>query len=81
MPVPWESLVPFGLLIAMFGVAGTGLRTSRMWQNDWKQPRYSIDKWDDMMMNRDNKLTGSPRGQTSDPTPPPGWNNIYYDRK
>ncbi|KZO98087.1 small secreted protein [Calocera viscosa TUFC12733] len=81
MPVPWESLIPFGLLVVMFGVAGTGLKASRMYQNDWKYPRYSIDNWDEMMMTRDEQLTGSRRGQTMDPIAPAGYNNLYYKRK
>lgn len=29
-----------------------------------KPPRYNIDKWDEMMMNRDKQLTGHIRGQS-----------------
>jgi hypothetical protein len=30
----------------------------------YQAPRYNIDKWDEMMMERDRRLTGSFRGQT-----------------
>jgi hypothetical protein len=30
----------------MFGVTGTGLAFIRQWQNDGKNPRYSVDTWD-----------------------------------
>ncbi|KAJ3568816.1 hypothetical protein NP233_g5462 [Leucocoprinus birnbaumii] len=64
MPVPWEALIPFGLLTAMFGAAGTLLNVSTRAQNQGKPPRYQIDRWDEMMMNRDERLTGHKRGQT-----------------
>jgi len=81
MPVPWESLVPFGLLTVMFGVTGTLFSLTRRAQNDWKPPRYGIDRWDESMMARDERLTGSRRGQSSNPIAPEGYNNIYYQRK
>ncbi|KAJ6610382.1 small secreted protein [Mycena sp. CBHHK59/15] len=67
MPVPWEALIPFGLLISMFGVTGTLTNASFRAQNQWKPPRYGLERWDEMMMARDNRLTGHNRGQTSDP--------------
>ncbi|TFK43906.1 small secreted protein [Crucibulum laeve] len=73
MPVPWEALIPFGLLTVMFGAAGTLLNASTKGQNQGKPPRYHIDRWDEMMMKRDEQLTGHPRGQTSDPVAPPGF--------
>ncbi|EJU06312.1 small secreted protein [Dacryopinax primogenitus] len=81
MPVPWESLIPFGLVTIMFGVTGTGLLFSKKAQNDWKPPRYGIDKWDEMMMTRDEKLTGSLRGQSSEPIAPDSYNNIFHKSK
>ncbi|KAK1921176.1 hypothetical protein DB88DRAFT_499918 [Papiliotrema laurentii] len=70
MPVPWEALIPFGLLSVCFVGAGTLLNTARMAQNDWKPARYGIDRWDEMMMERDRRLTGSKRGQSTDPIAP-----------
>ncbi|KAJ7248487.1 small secreted protein [Mycena rebaudengoi] len=73
MPVPWEALIPTGLLITMFGVTGVLSNITFRAQNLWKPPRYSLERWDEMMMARDNRLTGHNRGQTSDPviTPSP----------
>ncbi|KAF9000195.1 small secreted protein [Cyathus striatus] len=71
MPVPWEALIPFGLLTTMFGAAGTLMNVSARAQNQGKPPRYHIDEWDEMMMERDRRLTGHVRGQTSDTQAPP----------
>ncbi|KAH9077016.1 hypothetical protein EDB83DRAFT_2178444, partial [Lactarius deliciosus] len=73
MPVPWEALIPFGLVTAMFGAAGTLLNVSKRAQNQGKAsrtfytyapPRYHIDSWEEMMMDRDQRLTGHARKQT-----------------
>ncbi|KAF8180171.1 hypothetical protein BJ912DRAFT_1062525 [Pholiota molesta] len=71
MPVPWEALIPFGLLTAMFGAAGTLANVSMRAQNQGKPPRYSVDKWDTMMMDRDKLLTGHKRGQAANTIAPP----------
>ncbi|RDB20154.1 hypothetical protein Hypma_012953 [Hypsizygus marmoreus] len=83
MPVPWEALIPFGLLTVMFGAAGTLLNTSTRGQNQGKPARYGIDNWDDMMMRRDERLTGNKRGQTSDPVAPPEFatNSVWYTER
>ncbi|EJP67943.1 hypothetical protein ACQRIT_004657 [Beauveria bassiana] len=73
MPVPFETLLPYAIMIAMFGATGTGLAAIRTWQNDGKRPRYSLDQWDKQMMERDNRLTGRPRGQTDKPDAPFGF--------
>ncbi|KJA29591.1 hypothetical protein HYPSUDRAFT_152467 [Hypholoma sublateritium FD-334 SS-4] len=70
MPVPWEALIPFGLLTAMFGAAGTLANVSMRAQNQGKPPRYSVDNWDAMMMSRDKELTGHKRGQLATPVAP-----------
>ena len=38
----------------------------REWPFDlhFQPPRYGIDNWDTMMMNRDKQLTGHQRGQS-----------------
>ncbi|KAG1752470.1 NADH dehydrogenase 1 alpha subcomplex [Suillus paluster] len=64
MPVPWEALIPFGLLTSMFAAAGTLLNTSKRAQNQGKPVRYHVDTWDEMMMDRDRRLTGHIRGQS-----------------
>ncbi|KIY51653.1 small secreted protein [Fistulina hepatica ATCC 64428] len=73
MPVPWEALLPCAILTAMFGVAGNLIHNSARFQNQGKNPRYNLDKWDEMMMTRDERLTGHPRGQATDPVAPPAF--------
>ncbi|KAJ7639445.1 small secreted protein [Roridomyces roridus] len=70
MPVPWEALIPSALLVTMFGVTGTLANITFRAQNQWKPPRYHLERWDEMMIARDNRLTGHNRGQTSDPVIP-----------
>ncbi|ETW84166.1 hypothetical protein HETIRDRAFT_102780 [Heterobasidion irregulare TC 32-1] len=83
MPVPWEALIPFGLLTTMFGAAGTLLNVSKRAQNLGKAPRYHIDSWEEMMMERDKRLTGHVRGQKSDTVAPEGFetSSVWYTQK
>ncbi|PCH40973.1 small secreted protein [Wolfiporia cocos MD-104 SS10] len=83
MPVPWEALIPFGLVTSMFAAAGTLLNISKRAQNQGKPPRYHIDAWEEMMMGRDKRLTGHQRGQTSNPTAPEGFetSSVWYTEK
>ncbi|KAK3682480.1 hypothetical protein B0T22DRAFT_285195 [Podospora appendiculata] len=46
MPIPFESLIPYGIIIAMFGVTGAGLSKIRNMQNGGKRQRRSLDQWD-----------------------------------
>ncbi|KAM0322322.1 hypothetical protein ACHAQA_009612 [Verticillium albo-atrum] len=46
MPVPFETLIPYGIIVAMFGITGTGLAVIKGIQNGGKKPRYSLDQWD-----------------------------------
>ena len=135
MPVPWEAMLPMGIVVVMFGVTGSGFRLVKQLTNDGKvspvfvfhqiysdqcddctgalgivscrwatlnwttllfirphylgpgssnvhfpihimliidplfidtvQPsRYALDNWETMMMQRDERLTGSLRGQS-----------------
>ncbi|KAL6875200.1 hypothetical protein J3F83DRAFT_730264 [Trichoderma novae-zelandiae] len=73
MPVPFETLLPYGIMIVMFGATGTGLAAFKTWQNEGKRPRYSLDQWDKVMMERDRRLTGTLRGQTDNPQAPLGF--------
>ncbi|KAF8806132.1 small secreted protein [Phlegmacium glaucopus] len=83
MPVPWEALIPFGLLTVMFGAAGTLVNITTRAQNLGKPARYSIDNWDTMMMKRDKQLTGHPRGQSANPIAPPSFatNSVWYTQR
>jgi len=73
MGVPFETLLPYGVMIVMFGISGAGLSGIRYWQNGGKRGRRGVDAWDRQMMNRDLRLTGSLRGQRGDPEPPLGF--------
>ncbi|KAF7542630.1 hypothetical protein G7Z17_g11412 [Cylindrodendrum hubeiense] len=46
MPVPFEALLPYAIMTAMFAVSGTGLAVIKTMQNEGKRPRYSVDQWD-----------------------------------
>ncbi|KAH6617863.1 hypothetical protein B0J18DRAFT_263112 [Chaetomium sp. MPI-SDFR-AT-0129] len=73
MPVPFESLIPYGIIVVMFGVSGAGLNKIKNMQSGGKRHRWSIDQWDKQMMDRDRRLTGYLRGQTDNPIAPPGF--------
>ncbi|WVQ72224.1 hypothetical protein IAR50_001773 [Cryptococcus sp. DSM 104548] len=79
MPVPWEALIPCGLLVAMFGVTGNLFSAAKFLTNDGKAPRYNVDTWEAMMMERDKRLTGSLRGQSTEPIAPKAFatNSIW----
>ncbi|TBU33027.1 small secreted protein [Dichomitus squalens] len=83
MPVPWEALIPFGLLTVMFGAAGTLLNTSKRLQNQGKPVRHNVDAWDEMMMDRDKRLTGHKRGQLAEPHAPAEFetNSVWYTER
>ena len=46
MPVPFEALLPYGILITMLTVTGAGLNTLRTYRNEGLQPRWGLDNWD-----------------------------------
>ncbi|KAL5329213.1 hypothetical protein ACEPPN_002723 [Leptodophora sp. 'Broadleaf-Isolate-01'] len=46
MGVPFEALLPYGIMLAMFGVTGAGLSKIRHMQNGGKRGRHSVDQWD-----------------------------------
>ncbi|KAL1842868.1 hypothetical protein VTK73DRAFT_3016 [Phialemonium thermophilum] len=46
MPVPFETLIPYGIILAMFGVTGAGLSKIKNMQNGGKRARRSLDQWD-----------------------------------
>ncbi|KAF6815254.1 hypothetical protein CPLU01_14194 [Colletotrichum plurivorum] len=76
MPVPFETLIPYGIMVAMFGITGTGLAVIKGIQNGGKKPRWGLDQWDRVsrpVMDRDRRLTGDLRGQTDNAEAPPGF--------
>ncbi|PWZ03757.1 hypothetical protein BCV70DRAFT_215121 [Testicularia cyperi] len=70
MPVPFEAVLHMGMVVVMFGVAGTGYNVVRRLAEDGKPIRHSLDDWERMMMKRDERLTGSLRGQSTNSVAP-----------
>ncbi|KAF4310989.1 NADH:ubiquinone oxidoreductase kda subunit [Botryosphaeria dothidea] len=73
MPVPFEALLPYGIMLGFFGLSGAGMAKLRTLQNGGKRGRHSLDAWDRVMMERDRRLTGYLRGQTDIPQAPEGF--------
>ncbi|KFY07069.1 hypothetical protein V492_07476 [Pseudogymnoascus sp. VKM F-4246] len=51
MGVPFETLIPFAIMLTMFGVTGAGLSKVRAMQNGGKRGRHSVDQWDSQSTN------------------------------
>ncbi|KAF9363869.1 hypothetical protein BGX34_003152 [Mortierella sp. NVP85] len=64
MPVPFEALIPLGLITGFFGASGILFHKLKTSMNEGQPPRYGIDRWDRVMMERDFRLTGTQRGQS-----------------
>ncbi|EEH08156.1 conserved hypothetical protein [Histoplasma capsulatum G186AR] len=83
MGVPFEALLPYGIIMVMFGVTGVGLSTVKYYSNERKNPRRAIDMWDKQMMERDRRITGIFRGQNNGHEAPVGFevNNPWKTEK
>ncbi|KAF5864662.1 hypothetical protein ETB97_006939 [Aspergillus alliaceus] len=46
MGVPFEALIPYGIIVGMFGVTGVGLTAVKWLSNDGKKARWNRDLWD-----------------------------------
>jgi len=57
----------------MFGVTGVGLSVVKYYSNDHKLARWNLDAWDKQMMERDLRITGRLRGQSSNAVAPKGF--------
>ncbi|PKY02625.1 hypothetical protein P168DRAFT_187695 [Aspergillus campestris IBT 28561] len=73
MGVPFEALIPYGIIIGMFGVTGIGLGAVKTLSNEGKRARWNRDLWDRVMMERDYRLTGTKRGQSTNVVAPKGF--------
>ncbi|SLM35960.1 NADH dehydrogenase [ubiquinone] (complex I), alpha subcomplex subunit 1 [Lasallia pustulata] len=88
MGVPFEALLPYGIMLGLFGFSGAALSKVRHMQNGGKRARHSLDRWDRhssplghdvrtltylAVMDRDRRLTGYLRGQTDNVVAPPGF--------
>ncbi|KAI8072716.1 hypothetical protein BC940DRAFT_291413 [Gongronella butleri] len=80
MPVPFEALLPFGIITGFFFASASGFQTVKYFANDKKFHRYGLDKWDLQMMERDRRLTGSLRGQSDEAVAPSEFatNSVWY---
>ncbi|KAL2814715.1 hypothetical protein BDW59DRAFT_176362 [Aspergillus cavernicola] len=65
MGLPFEALLPYGIVVVMFGVTGAGLSVVKKFANEGKKARWNRDLWDRQMMDRDYRLTGTLRGQST----------------
>ncbi|KAK1138598.1 hypothetical protein N8T08_002160 [Aspergillus melleus] len=91
MGVPFEALLPYGIIIGFMGVTGAGLTAVKYWSNEGKTARWNRDLWDRYvtsptstyqlnpplariaLMERDLRLTGTMRGQSSNEVAPKGF--------
>ncbi|KYG47512.1 hypothetical protein M433DRAFT_132935 [Acidomyces richmondensis BFW] len=46
MGVPFEALLPYAIMLGMFGFSGAALSKIRHMQNGGKRGRHSVDQWD-----------------------------------
>ncbi|KAJ1648605.1 hypothetical protein IWQ61_009969 [Dispira simplex] len=70
MPVPFEAIIPFGIIAGLMSVTGYGLMVSHRLGNEGKPRRHGITDWDVQMMERDMRLTGTRRDQSDNPVAP-----------
>ncbi|KAI5810474.1 hypothetical protein BZA77DRAFT_170178 [Pyronema omphalodes] len=73
MGVPFEALLPFGIIIGMFGITGGAMSGLRYLRYDKHRGRHGLDTWDLNMIERDRRLTGNMYGQTDAPIAPKGF--------
>ncbi|KAG0268911.1 hypothetical protein DFQ27_005351 [Actinomortierella ambigua] len=70
MPVPFEALIPLGIITVMFGASGGLFNMLKTSVNEGQPARYGLDRWDRAMMERDFRLTGTKRGQSHEAKAP-----------
>ncbi|OJK04153.1 hypothetical protein ASPACDRAFT_39769 [Aspergillus aculeatus ATCC 16872] len=46
MGVPFEALLPFGIIIGSLTAGAGGIWAVKYYANGWKQPRWNLDLWD-----------------------------------
>ncbi|KAE9972692.1 hypothetical protein EG327_009425 [Venturia inaequalis] len=63
MGVPFEALLPYGIMLGMFAVTGGALAKLDHMKNGGKRGRWGID----------SRLTGYLRGQSDKPIAPKGF--------
>ncbi|KAK5087661.1 hypothetical protein LTR70_002978 [Exophiala xenobiotica] len=73
MGVPFETFLPYALMLGLFGVTGVGLSAATYYENNYKRPRHGLDRWDRQMLERDQRMTGLIRGQSDKVEAPVGF--------
>ncbi|KAL5377704.1 hypothetical protein DPSP01_009628 [Paraphaeosphaeria sporulosa] len=73
MGVPFEALLPYGIMLGMFAFSAVSVGKLKEMQNGGKKTRRGMDAWDRVMLERDRRLTGFARGQTDKAEAPPGF--------
>ncbi|CAD6592091.1 MAG: hypothetical protein ASARMPRED_005975 [Alectoria sarmentosa] len=84
MGVPFEALLPYAIMLGMFGITGAGLSKIRHMQNGGKRARHSIDQWDRQSVPTSvGDMRSSLHRQTDKVTAPPGFelNNPWRTEK
>ncbi|RAL17564.1 NADH dehydrogenase [ubiquinone] 1 alpha subcomplex subunit 1 [Aspergillus homomorphus CBS 101889] len=73
MGVPFEALLPFGIIIGSLSAGAGGIWACKWFMNDGKTARWNLDLWDRVMMERDRRMTGKFRAQSSNHEAPKGF--------
>jgi hypothetical protein len=68
--IPFEGVLPWGIILTFLTTGGVYVAGSRFYSNDFKRVRYNLDQFDRQMMERDFRLTGKFRGQSGDAVAP-----------
>lgn len=63
--IPYEALLPYGVMFSLLTICGGGLSALHFYRNDYKRDRWNLDSFDTALIERDYRLTGSYRGQSN----------------
>ncbi|KAJ3373922.1 Kinesin-like protein kif3a [Allomyces arbusculus] len=66
MPVPFEAILPLGIIATMFMVGGAGVGALQRISTQGKPQRINLDDWDRAFMARNERLTGHKYGQSAE---------------
>ncbi|KNE56026.1 hypothetical protein AMAG_17860 [Allomyces macrogynus ATCC 38327] len=66
MPVPFEAILPLGIIATMFMVGGAGVGALQRISTQGKPQRLNLDDWDRAFMARNERLTGHKYGQSAE---------------
>ncbi|CAN6651114.1 hypothetical protein TRVA0_025S00188 [Trichomonascus vanleenenianus] len=68
--IPFEALIPYGLIFGLITVAGGGLSGLHALRNNGKRDRFGLDLFERQLLERDYRLTGRIRAQSDAPIAP-----------